>query len=147
MILRLEDRESCAVALQLSFLFCKASWQSCLQFTARSWTGGVDYSISDGGDKFVFWSYQWVVGTGYRGFRLRSTLYTSLKKSMWLSDTNLQNETGIIVKASGSHSMGRDPNEVYNFAKCQKLGCAEAIKKRNLGRNFSKLSVCICSVA
>jgi len=36
--------------------------------------------------------------------------------------------TGLSVEASGSHSMGRDPNKGCDFAEDQKIGCAEAIK-------------------
>jgi len=47
---------------------------------------------------------------------------------MLLRDTNLQIETGLSVQASGSHSMGRDPNKGCDFAKGLKMGYAEAIK-------------------
>jgi len=43
--------------------------------------------------------------------------------------------------------MGRDPNKGCDFAKGQKLGCAEAIKNLSLSCNFSNLSVSVCSVA
>jgi len=36
--------------------------------------------------------------------------------------------TGLSVEASGSHSMGRDPNKGCDFAEDQKIGRAEAIK-------------------
>jgi len=70
-ILKLEYRESCVAKAQL--FFCKANWQSCLQFTAGSWTSGVDFSVSAEGGNFAFWPW------GYRGFLLSSALYTSLK--------------------------------------------------------------------
>ena len=53
---------------------------------------------------------------------------------MRLSDTHLQSKTGLSVltvlsvEASGSHSMGRDPNKGCDFAADQKIGRAEAIK-------------------
>jgi len=52
--LRLEYSENRVVTQQLSFLFCKANGRSYLQFTAESWTSGVDFSISAEGDNFVF---------------------------------------------------------------------------------------------
>ena len=52
--LRLEYSERCVETLQLPFLFCKANWQSYLQFTAESLTSGVDFSISAESDNFVF---------------------------------------------------------------------------------------------
>jgi len=36
--------------------------------------------------------------------------------------------TGLSVEASGSHSMGRDPDKGCDFAENQKIGRAEAIK-------------------
>jgi len=42
------------VTPQLSFLFLKATQQSCLQFTPGSLTSGVDFIISAEGDNFVF---------------------------------------------------------------------------------------------
>jgi len=43
--------------------------------------------------------------------------------------------------------MGRDPNNGCDFAKGQKIACAEAIKNLNLSCNFSNLSESVCSIA
>jgi len=43
--------------------------------------------------------------------------------------------------------MGRDPNKGCDFAKCQKIGSAEAIINLHLSCNFSNLSVSVCIVA
>jgi len=38
--------------------------------------------------------------------------------------------TGLSVEASGSHSMGRDPNKGCDVAEDQKIGRAEAIEPK-----------------
>ena len=44
--------------IAIFFFFAKPIQQSCLQFTAGSWTRGIDFSISAVGDNFVFWPSQ-----------------------------------------------------------------------------------------
>jgi len=137
--LRLEYRESWVATLQVLFLLCKASLTKLFEIHRWSWTRGVHFSISAGRGNFVYWPSQQRVrqlSSAQRTLHLEVCdevihIYKSKQVKSVL--------TGLSVEASGSHSMGRDPNKDGGSENRSRQGD----QNLNLSCNSSNLFACL----